>query len=47
MLIADGLFGLFEAAELEEGLAASVFGGHAGAEIFVDGEIEVSVEFGR
>jgi hypothetical protein len=39
--IADGFFGLFEAAEFEEGVVAGFFGGHAGAEVVFDVKFEV------
>jgi len=44
--VADGFFGLVEAAEFEEGLAAGLFGRHAGAEIVFDVELEMRFEFG-
>jgi hypothetical protein len=46
LLVADELFGLFEATEFEEGLAAGFFGGHAFGEVVVDVELEVGGEFG-
>jgi hypothetical protein len=41
-MIADGLFGLFEAAEFEEGVAAGLFGVHAGAQVVCDVQFEVA-----
>ena len=45
-LIADALFGLFEAAEGEKGLTAGFAGRETAAEIVVDVELEVRGEFG-
>jgi hypothetical protein len=44
--VADGFFGLFEAAEVDEGLAAGFVGGHAGVEVFFDGQFEVGGHLG-
>ena len=44
-MIADGFFGLLEAAELEKGLAACFGGGEAATEIVVDVELEVGRKF--
>jgi hypothetical protein len=43
-LITDLLFGLFQAAELEEALAASFGGGHSAAEMVLDVKLKVGVE---
>ena len=39
-------FCLLDAAETDEGAAAGFFGGHAVADVFFDGEIDVALEFG-
>ena len=44
-MIADGFFGLFEAAEFEEGVASGCAGGHAGAEVVRDVQFEVASQF--
>jgi hypothetical protein len=45
LLIANAEFGLFEAAEGQEGLAACFRGGHAGVEVVVDVKLEVRGKF--
>jgi hypothetical protein len=46
LLFADALFGLFEAAEFEEGLAAGFLGPEALTEMVVDVELQVVRKFG-
>ena len=40
----DQLFGLFDAAELDDGLLAGSFGGHVMREVVVDVELEMGGE---
>ncbi len=44
--LALGSFGLLDAAETHQGLAAGFFGGHAALDVFFDGELEVGGHFG-
>lgn len=45
VMIADGFFGLFQAAEFQEGDAAGFFGRHAGAEVVVEVKVQMGAEF--
>ena len=45
-LVADALFGLFEAAEPEKGVAAGTLRGHALRDVVVDVELKMGGEFG-
>jgi hypothetical protein len=41
-----GFFGLLRTAELHKGVTAGLFGAHAGAKIFFDGEVDMIGDFG-
>src|SRR2546429_2483292 len=45
--VANRFFGLFDAAEFDEGLAAGFCGAHAGAEIVFDMHLEMAVHLRR
>jgi len=45
LLVTHALFGLLDAAELQQGLAACFFWAHARVEILLDGQVPMCIKF--